>query len=77
MWGWHMGEGPGWWVLGPIMMIVFWGGLFWLFAKMITGRPQPPGGGTGISAKEIAARRYASGEINEAEYSRISKLLEV
>ena len=76
MWGLHMDTGPGWWVLGPIMMVVYWGGLFWLIAKMITGRPQPPSGDAGISAKEIAARRYASGEIDDAEYSRISRVLE-
>lgn len=76
MTGWHMDMGSGWWVLGPIMMVVFWGGLFWLIAKMITGQPQQPKGDAGISAREIAARRYAAGEIDEVEYSRISKLLE-
>lgn len=77
MGGWHMDVGGGWWIVGPIMMIVFWGGLFWLFANVIGGRrPDPASGDTPISAKEIAARRFASGEIDQAEYSRISNLLE-
>lgn len=76
MWQWHMGTGWDWWLMVP-MMIVFWGGLFWLFANVIGGRrPDPASGDTPISAKEIAARRFASGEIDQAEYSRISNLLE-
>lgn len=72
-----MDVGGGWWIVGPIMMIVFWGGLFWLFANAIGGRrPNSASGDVPINAKEIAARRFASGEINEAEYARISNLLE-
>ena len=76
MWEWHMGVRSGWWIIGPIMMIVFWGGLFWLVAKMIGRRSQPPGRDAGANAQEIAARRFASGEIDEAEYSRIIDRLE-
>ena len=76
MWEWHMGVRSGWWIIGPIMTIVFWGGLFWLGAKMIGRRSQPPGGDAGANAQEIAARRFASGEIDEAEYSRIIDRLE-
>ena len=68
--------GSGWWIIGPIMMIVFWRGLFWLVARVIGGRPQTTGGDEGISAKEIAARRFASGEIEEVEYTRITDRLE-
>ncbi len=71
-----MDVGSGWWIIGPIMMIAFWGGLFWLFARAVGGRSQPSGGNTGGSAKEIAARRYAAGEIDETEYSRIIDRLE-
>lgn len=78
MWEWHMLGigGSGWWIVGPIMMIVFWGSLFWLVAKLIGTRAQPAGGDAGISAKQIAARRFAAGEIDEAEYTRIINLLE-
>lgn len=76
MGGWHMDVGSGWWILGPLMMIVFWGGLFWLFSGVIRQRPVAPNEDTGISAKEIAARRFASGEIGEAEYDRMMARLE-
>lgn len=72
-----MGSGSGWWILGPIMMIAFWGGLFWLIASMTRGqRSQIPVKNAELSANEIAARRFASGEIDESEYSRISSRLE-
>ncbi len=77
MGGWHTDMGWGWWIIGPIMMIVFWGGLFWLLANAIgRRRPNSVSGDTHISAKEIAARRFAAGEIDEAEYSRITHRLE-
>jgi len=72
-----MNVGSGWWVLGPIMMIAFWGSIFWLIAKSIGRRPDPPTADPGIGAKEIAARRFASGEITEAEYNRILDRLQV
>ncbi len=76
--GWHTGIGSGWWIIGPIVMIVFWGGLFWLIRNVLNGlRSNAVGGDTGISAKEVAKLRFASGEIDEAEYSRITRRLEV
>ena len=74
--GWHMDMGWGWWFIGPIMMIVFWGSLFWLVTKIVRTRVQPAGGDPSVSAKEIAARRFAAGEIDDAEYSKITSLLE-
>lgn len=77
MGSWHMDVGSGWWIIGPIMMIVFWGGLIWLITNVMNGRrSHVPGGGAGISAKEVADLRFASGEIDEAEYSRITSRLE-
>lgn len=72
-----MDVGSGWWIIGPIMMIVFWGGLFWLMANVLNGqRSNSVERDTGISAKEIADSRFASGEIDEAEYSSITRRLE-
>ncbi len=71
-----MDFGSGWWVIGPIMMVVFWGGLFWLVSNMINGqRSQVSTGTNGSSAKEVADLRFASGEIDEAEHSRITSRL--
>ncbi len=71
-----MDMGWGWWIIGPVMMITFWGGLFLLVAKLVGTRAQTKGGDAGVSAKQIAARRFAAGEIDEAEYTRIINLLE-
>ena len=77
MWEWHMGSGTGWWILMPVMMIVFWGALFWLITSMTRGnRSQMQTARSGTSAMEIAAVRFASGEIDESEYSRIAVRLE-
>ena len=77
MGNWHMDVGSGWWIIGPIMMIIFWGSLFWLVTNVINGqRSHAVRGETGISAKEVAKLRFASGEIAEAEYSRITSRLE-
>ena len=66
-----MDVGSGWWVLGPIIMIAFWGGLFWLIARSLHRWPYRSSEDASISAKEIAARRFASGEIDETEYTQI------
>lgn len=78
MWGWHydMGWGSGWWVIGPVMMVLFWGGLFWLLAFAVRGREQVAGVERTEDAFQIAARRFAAGEIDEAEYRRIRESLE-
>lgn len=77
MWDWHsgMGWGSGWWVIGPLMMILFWGGLFWLFAVIARGHEQPARTERSDDAMQIAARRFAAGEISENEYERISEQL--
>lgn len=76
MGAWHMDMGSGWWILGPIMMVLFWGGVFWLLARPTGRRESLSVGISEPGANEIAARHFASGEINEAEYSRITDRLE-
>lgn len=78
MWGWHndMGWGSGWWAIGPVMMVLFWGGLFWLLAFAVRGRERQFGTESAVDAAEIAARRFAAGEIDEAEYRRIRESLD-
>lgn len=78
MWGGHydMNWGWGWWVIGPLMMILFWGGLFWLFAAVARGCEQPAGAERGDDPLQITARRFAAGEIDEAEYTQIRERLD-
>jgi putative membrane protein len=74
---WHEMDGMGWWMIwGAFMMVVFWGGLIvlgvWL-AQSLTGRS--PGGGT-HSALDIAADRYARGEISAEQFQQIKSDLQ-
>jgi putative membrane protein len=68
MWGWGVGW---WWLLMPIGMIIFWGGvlavIIWAIRQFSEGR------GGGGSAIEIARGRYARGEISREEFDQIRR----
>jgi len=68
MWGWGVGW---WWLLMPIGMIIFWGGVIalviWATRQFSEGR------GGGGNAMEIAGARYARGEISREEFDQIRR----
>ena len=65
--GWHMGSG--WWIVMPIMMVIFWGGVI---AVVVWGIRQFTGDERrGGSALDIARERLAKGEITKEEFDRI------
>ncbi len=65
--GWHMGSG--WWIVRPIMMVIFWGGVI---AVAVWGIRQFTGGrDKGQSPLDIAKERLARGEITKEEFDRI------
>ena len=68
MWGWGVGW---WWLLMPIGMIIFWGGVIALIVWAI--RQFSEGRGGGGSAIEIARGRYARGEISREEFEQIRR----
>ena len=78
---WGSVDGGGWWMLwGSIMMILFWGGIIALVVWVVQSLSNRPsgdagsggtGGAKGETPQEIAARRYARGEITSEEYARI------
>lgn len=71
MWGWHGGDFTWWmWIVGPLMMILFWGGLVWLLLALARGS-WPVQSSRRESAIEIARRRFAAGEISEQEYEHL------
>ena len=59
-----------------MMMALFWGGLFWLLAATVRDREQTASVEKSDDASHIAARRFAAGEIDEAEYRRICETLD-
>ena len=65
--GWDMGTG--WWIVMPIMMVIFWGGVI---AVAVWGIRQFTGGrDKGQSPLDIAKERLARGEITKEEFDRI------
>jgi putative membrane protein len=87
MWhGWNMGFEWGWggWLLGGLMMLLFWGGVITLalFAvrALVHSDQGRVGAGSeirgGETALEILQKRYARGEINRQEYKDMRHDLE-
>lgn len=76
MWGWHVDMGWGWWIFGPVMMIVFWGLVAWVIVSLTRESVSPTTRMHSDSAREIADRRLASGEIDSEEHRRILQQLE-
>jgi putative membrane protein len=68
MWGWDVGW---WWLVMPIGMIIFWGGvialIIWAIRQFAEGR------GGGDNAIEIARDRYARGDISREEFGQIRR----
>ncbi len=59
----------GWWIVMPIMMVLFWGGVIALAVwgiRQFTADRRPDG-----SALDIAKERLARGEITKEEFDRI------
>ncbi|KKL13574.1 hypothetical protein LCGC14_2524390 [marine sediment metagenome] len=65
--GWDMGSG--WWIIMPIMMVLFWGGIIgvavWGIRQFTRDRRRDR------SALDIAKERLARGEITKEEFDRI------
>ena len=78
----HTGDGMGWWMLwGGLMMLLFWGAIIALIVWAIqaltrreTGPTQPPQSGAARPTPlDIAAERYARGDISREEFQQIKK----
>lgn len=69
MWG----NGGGMWFGGPVMWIlwiVLIAGVVWLFRNVAGGRRDTPPPAVGDDPRVILERRFARGEIDEAEFRR-------
>ena len=65
----HWDMGSGWWIVMPIMMVLFWGGVI---AVAVWGIRQFTGArDKGQGPLDIAKERLARGEITKEEFDRI------
>ena len=66
---WHHGWGS-WWVIMPLGMVIFFGGLLWVVFML--SRPRAPSApdpwNPEIEAERFLDIRYATGEIDDREY---------
>jgi putative membrane protein len=75
---WHMGDGWGWWMaFGWIWMLGFWAVIIWAVYALTNRRE---GGQDNLQAGgetplEIAARRYARGELSDEQYEAMRRRL--
>ena len=69
-------SGFGWMgILGPLMMILFWGGIVLLVVWAFRFLPGTRGS-AGDGAVDILKRRLASGEITQVEYEQARRALQ-
>ena len=66
MWGW----GPGWWIFGSLLTIVFWVAVIALIVTLVRGHSasEPSTGRSMTPALRILEERYARGEISREEF---------
>ncbi len=82
MMGWWYGYGPGFGILGGVMMVLWWALIVVLVVALIrwlrTGTWERPEGNSRRrgSALDILKERYAKGEIDDKEFERRKKTLE-
>lgn len=67
----------GWMVFGMIAMIVFWIAVIWAVARTVTSAMQhrTPPEPRESDALAILKRRYAAGELDDAEYEQRREVL--
>lgn len=76
MMGYYYGAGaPAWmWIVGTLMMLVFWGGLAALIVWAVRAVTTPREGAA--SAEELLKRRLATGQITQEEYEKTRRALQ-
>jgi putative membrane protein len=75
---WYWGNGGHWWwmLTGVMVMVVFWGAIFWAIWYFVTNdAKQPEQGARPDDAKRILDERLARGEIGADEYERLRDLV--
>jgi len=68
-------DGGSMWFLGPLVMVLFWGGVIVLAAWALRAFSGGGRSGQGTSL-EVLKRRLASGEISPDQYEQARKVLQ-
>ena len=74
MWYWGPAYGWGMTLIGILMMVAFWGGIFALGVLFIRSLAGPRPGQQDAAFAELR-KRLAAGEITPEEYERVRKFL--
>jgi putative membrane protein len=74
---WYWGTGGAWWmwIVGVLMMLLFWGGVAALVVFLVRGLGGPRQAHPD-SAMDTLRRRLAAGEITQEEFERIRKVIQ-
>jgi putative membrane protein len=78
MGGYHDGVGWGGWILMAVLMLAFWALVVIAVVVLFRGTGRAGGsgeGGTGRSALDTLAERFARGEIDAEEYQARARIL--
>ena len=69
------GVNPWMWVVGSLMMVLFWGGLILLFVWAVRVNRGAHAEGSSENAIEVLKRRFAAGEITQDEFDKTRRVL--
>ena len=70
MWWSHGDWGWGAWVTMTVVMVAFWGLVFWLIASLARGAGPGPDAGRNADPERLLAERFAAGEIAAEEFQQ-------
>lgn len=74
-WGMHDGFGAGWMVLMMVLMVLFWGAIFFGIVWLVRGAFDGSSGRRRESPTDVLERRFAEGAISVEDYTARREVL--